>query len=104
MAEAEMQSETPLPPTTTSQEDLTHAGQRRINLIWERTQAIIAIAVTVTALAVVGCAAFIPVTGPIAVAAIVFVTNLASLVINSYFQRTNHTRIGGVDPRRDFGR
>jgi len=97
---------TPLAATTTAQEDLTHAGQRRVNIIWERTQAFIAGAVTVASLAVVSLAIFLPINGPIAMAGIVFVTNLASLVINSYFQRTNHTRVGGVGPKPGeyFGR
>jgi len=32
--------EKPLTPTTTAQEDIVTAGQRRINLIWEFTQGI----------------------------------------------------------------
>jgi len=38
--------EQPIAPKTTTQEDLTTAGQRRINIIWEVTQAIIAVAIT----------------------------------------------------------
>lgn len=41
-----MEPEKSLAPTTTTQEDLTTAGQRRVNLVWEFTQAMIAIAVT----------------------------------------------------------
>lgn len=36
-----------LTPTTTEQQDLTVAGQRKVNLIWEFTQASIAILVVV---------------------------------------------------------
>ncbi len=86
----------PLPATTTAQEDITTAGQRRVNLIWEYTQAVIAVLVTITALTVVGLCAFLPVGGSVAIAALVFVTNAFSLVIGAYFQRTNHQRVGGI--------
>lgn len=33
-------------PTTTNEQNITTAGQRRINLIWEFTQAIIAVSIT----------------------------------------------------------
>lgn len=88
-----------LPPTTTAQEDITRAGQRKVNLVWEHTQAIIAILVTATALGVVSLAAFLPVNGPVAIGAIVFVTNSFSLVIGAYFQRTNHQLVGGIGPK-----
>lgn len=35
-----------LPANTTEQEDIVTAGQRRINIIWEVTQAMIAVTVT----------------------------------------------------------
>jgi putative Mn2+ efflux pump MntP len=92
-------SQKPLPPTTTVQQDITHEGQRKVNLIWEHTQTAIAIAVTLAALIVVSLSAFLPVNGPIAVAALVFVTNAFSLVIGAYFQRTNHQLIGGTGPK-----
>lgn len=37
-----------VPPTTTAEEDLVTHGQRRVNLIWEVTQSIIAAGVTGT--------------------------------------------------------
>jgi hypothetical protein len=43
-----MSDQLSLPPTTTVQQDLTHAGQRKVNLIWEYTQELIAIVVVVT--------------------------------------------------------
>ncbi len=77
-------------PTTTLQEDLTTAGQRRINLIWEYTQAVIAIAVTVFTMV---CGAIsmwkdVPIPTIIAVA--------FGMVTGFYFSRTNHASIGGV--------
>lgn len=75
----------PLPPTTTEQEDITRAGQRRINLVWEYTQAIIAILIT---LAVIYCT----------IDKIDQQTLKDSflIVITMYFVRTNHKLIGGT--------
>lgn len=75
----------PVPPTTTVQQDLTFAGQRRVNLIWETTQALIALIITV---ALIYCAA----------------NNIESkelnyaffLIVTMYFVRTNHAKIGGT--------
>lgn len=75
----------PLPADTTEQDDITTLGQRRVNLIWETTQAAIAIMVTV---------------------ALIYISiyridaaeleNAFFLIIGFYFSRTNHTAIGGV--------
>lgn len=82
----------PLTPTTTAQQDLTFLGQRKINLIWEYSQAAIALIVVVCNM----------------VAALFYVFHqqdlnvppvLSSslfLVIGFYFGRTNHSQIGGV--------
>ena len=80
-----MDSQTSVAPTTTAQEDLTTAGQRRVNLIWEYTQATVTIIITCGALycAVVGIDAD--------------VLNFAFVaVISTYYARTNHAAIGGV--------
>lgn len=84
-----------LPARTTFQEDLMTAGQRHINLKWEGTQQVIAIAVTVAVLLV---CSYIIVLGDEALkqAAFIFLTNIAFLVVGTYFQRTNHTKTGGV--------
>jgi len=80
-----------LSPTTTSEQDLRTAGQRRINLIWEYSQAIIAI-IIVSANVLY---AFIPM-----FFAVVeqnksdMLPNAFFLVIGFYFGRTNHARIG----------
>lgn len=85
----------PLPPKTTAQQDLTTAGQRVINLKWESTQQIIA--VMVTAIVLINCS-YIVYSGSIDLkqAAFIFLTNIAFLVVGTYFQRTNHTKTGGV--------
>lgn len=74
-----------LPPTTTEQDDKVTAGQRRVNIMWECTQAAIAIMIT---------------------AAIIYnamkgiknedLTNAFFLIVSMYFVRTNHQLIGGV--------
>jgi hypothetical protein len=83
----------PLPPTTTAQQDLTTAGQRRINLIWEYTQAVIAVSVVVANM-IVGTAHGLG-SGP----SREFPTILSSslfLIVGFYFARSNHANIGGV--------
>lgn len=74
-----------LSPTTTAQEDITTAGQRRINIIWEYTQAAIAISIT---LAVIFCAITKTMNEQL--------SNAFFLIIGFYFSRTNHQAIGGV--------
>jgi len=75
----------PLAPTTTEQEDLTIAGQRRVNIIWEITQALIAILVTI---AFLYCE-----TQKVDSTA---VKMGFALIIGFYFSRTNHQAIGGT--------
>lgn len=79
-------------PNTTEQEDMTLAGQRRINLIWEFTQAIIAIAVI---LGYVGLVAYGAVSGK-DIKVPESMTNTLFLVVGFYFSRTNHAAVGGV--------
>lgn len=74
-----------MPPTTTAAEDATHAGQRRVSLLWEATQGIIAIGV-------VAALIFVEIRG----GSSSVLTTISSLVIGAYFARTNHTAIGGV--------
>lgn len=80
-----MQPATALPATTTAEEQTVTAGQRRINIIWEITQSLIAVMIT---------------------ASVVFIavnkiesdvlTNAFFLVVTLYFVRTNHTKVGGI--------
>jgi electron transfer flavoprotein alpha/beta subunit len=75
----------PLPPDTTAQNDLIAHGQRRINLIWETTQAIVTVLITSAAIycAVQKIEADI--------------VNFAFVaIVSTYYARTNHTKIGGV--------
>lgn len=63
----------------------TESGQRRINLIWESTQSLIAVAVTCAIISSV----FMEATSP-------ELSNAFFLVVGFYFGRTNHTKVGGV--------
>lgn len=89
----------PLAPDTTAEQDLKTHGQRRINLIWEVTQAAIALAVTTSTLYV---AAKLAVLRPAETAAFLLLSNAFFLVIGFYFGRTNHARMG--DPGRPEAR
>lgn len=73
-------------PTTTEEQDRHTANQRTINLVWETTQA--TIAVLVVGANVVG-AFYLPNENTI-------LGNAFFLVIGFYFGRTNHARTGGV--------
>lgn len=83
----------PLHPTTTVQEDLTVAGQRRINLIWEYTQSAIAVVVVTTTMAS-GIYSMLTNTILPTIISVAFGT-----VIGYYFARTNHQAIGGIGPK-----
>lgn len=91
-------------PTTTAAEDLTKAGQREINKIWENTQMKVALSVIWASLAVSGILAvggkFLG-TPDLQLAAIVFLFGVANLVTGFYFGRTNHSRTGGVGASHD---
>src|SRR5688572_23465111 len=80
-------------PTTTTQEDLTTAGQRRVNLIWESTQAAIAVIVIVANM--ITCVYMVIHRVPVGDYPPVLTAVLFS-VIGAYFSRTNHTAIGGT--------
>ena len=86
-------SNVPLPARTTAQQDLPTAGQRRVNLLWEYTQAIIAVVVTVCTMAAGAYATFNKSETPP-------VLNISfGMVIGFYFSRTNHAAIGGTGPK-----
>jgi hypothetical protein len=91
------------PPTTTEEQDLRTAGQRKINLIWEVTQMKVALSVVWASLLV---AIILSVMGKrlgsadLQLAGVVFLFGVANLVTGFYFGRTNHARIGD-DPMDD---
>lgn len=74
-----------LDPNTTIQQDMVVAGQRRINLIWEVTQAVIAIGITFASIYI----AVFKIESQL-------MANAFFLIVGFYFSRTNHASIGGV--------
>lgn len=80
-----MEPQLSVTPTTTVQQDMVVAGQRRINLIWELTQAVVAGLIT---LALIYC--------EISRIDSATIRNGFFLVIGFYFSRTNHSQIGGI--------
>jgi len=77
----------------TAEKSLITAGQRRINIIWEITQALIALTVTISAIYV---AASLALGGDTNSAAFLLLSNAFFVIIGFYFGRTNHQRTGGV--------
>lgn len=94
-----------LPPETTHQEDMVTAGQRAVNLLWETTQARIALVVIFVGMFVNASLICVLVisnkdisVNRLAVISIAlqFINLTAGIIIGFYFSRTNHTNIGGV--------
>lgn len=83
-----------LAPNTTAQDDLVTAGQRRINLIWEITQAVIAVSIT-------WAIVYMRIKGLESDGTL---TNAFFLIVSMYFIRTNHKLIGGVPSQKYEGR
>jgi len=67
------------------EKSMVTAGQRKINIIWEVTQALVAVSIT---LAVIYCAINKIVSQEL--------TNAFFLIVGFYFSRTNHSKTGGV--------
>lgn len=84
--------------TAATEQSRKTSGQRRINLIWETTQAIIALGVTGGTLYV---AARLALRQQAEVGAFLLLSNAFFLVIGFYFSRTNHTKTGGIGARTD---
>lgn len=74
-----------LAPLTTEQEDITTAGQRKVNLIWEFTQSSIAVIITMATIYT-----------EIKQLESQAMSNAFFLIVSMYFVRTNHKLIGGV--------
>jgi uncharacterized oligopeptide transporter (OPT) family protein len=92
MSTSEIAPEQSLAPTTTTQQDITLAGQRKVNLIWEFTQAAVALMVVGANIAVWLRMSFVNATNPIPEG----LSNALFLIVGFYFSRTNHAAIGGV--------
>lgn len=84
--------------STTAEQDRHSLGQRRVNLVWEATQAIIALSVIGVTLYVDGIIAIYGKTiVEIQSSALMQLNVMAALVTGFYFGRTNHERTGGVN-------
>lgn len=81
------------PPTTTRAEDQKAEGQRGINVIWERTQQIIALSAVGVGLSVAGFEVLRG--GPRAEASLNLITAIVSSVTGFYLSRTNHVKSSG---------
>jgi ABC-type bacteriocin/lantibiotic exporter with double-glycine peptidase domain len=79
-------------PTTTEEQQKVSASQRKVNLVWEYSQSVIAFMVTIATLSV--CVILV-MRGDTTVA-LQLLSNAFFLIIGFYFGRTNHTRTGGV--------
>jgi hypothetical protein len=93
-----------MPDSTEAEKEKTTAGQRRINLIWETTQAkialfVVVVGVSVNALVIVLSILYIKnvSVNQLALVSIClqFINLTAGIVIGFYFSRTNHQAIGG---------
>lgn len=89
-----------LPPQTTAQQDITTAGQRKVNLIWEYTQALVAV-IVVLANVIAWLAVIFRVESPKIPEGL---SNSLFLIVGFYFSRTNHAAIGGIGdkPRNEY--
>lgn len=83
--------DTNLPAETTKEQDLKTAGQRQINLTWERTQASIAILVVGANVLFAFVSPYLP---KQELDKGTLLANAFFLVIGFYFGRTNHARMG----------
>jgi hypothetical protein len=69
-----------------SQAALVTQGQRRVNLLWESTQAIIALGTVLTVLVLALNNIRVP----------EVLQNMVFFIVGAYFSRTNHEKKGGV--------
>lgn len=91
----EQQSALSLEPTTTHQEDLTTAGQRKVNLVWEYTQSAIVIFVVLSNM----IAALFNVFHKVDLNVPAVLSSALFMVLGFYLGRTNHAAIGGIGPQ-----
>ncbi len=78
---------------TTAEQDRKTAAQRRVNILWEATQSVVALSVTFATLYV---AVNLTLRVTATESAFILLSNAFFLIIGFYFGRTNHQRTGGV--------
>lgn len=81
---------------TESETSLRTEGQRKINLIWEATQALVTILVVASTLFIAGSLVLSDGDEDNRAAAFLLLSNAFFMIVTAYYQRTNHTRTGGV--------
>lgn len=87
----------PVRATTTSEEDMHSASQRKVNLIWERTQMTIALIVVVATMV---AGVYLALTGHPEARMPTILSVAFGTVVGFYFGRTNHQYVGGVQVGR----
>lgn len=100
-ADAAAPAQPSVPPTTTSEQDLRTAGQRKLNMVWEMTQASIAIGVVAANIIYVFVQWFSKASDDRSKS--LLLESAFFLVVGFYFGRTNHARIGDLGPRTPRG-
>lgn len=70
---------------SSNEQERKTAGQRKVNLVWEVTQALVALLVT-------GATIYCAILGKEST----LLGNAFTLIIALYFVRTNHTKVGGI--------
>lgn len=86
-----------LPPETTEEENTVTAGQRKVNIMWESTQRLIALVITgFTTLALFIVSIGLTKVDDKQANALMQLVAMTLLVLGFYFSRTNHVNIGGT--------
>lgn len=85
-----------------AEDDRVSLGQRRINMAWEITQALVVLIITGTGMFTSAQLAMR--NDPTAITAFLLISNAVFLVIGFYFGRTNHQRVGGIGGEKVSGR
>lgn len=97
-----------LAPTTTEQQDVTTAGQRYINRVWEFTQSAIALMTVISGVLINSIIIFFVILKDAEVStsqlslisiSLQFINLTTGIIIGFYFSRTNHSAQGGVGPK-----
>jgi hypothetical protein len=86
-----------LAANTTQEEDRKSAGQRGINLLWETTQARIAVSIVAANIIYAFASPFMPAQAKEMAQVL---SNALFAVMGFYFGRTNHTSFGNVKESR----
>lgn len=81
-----------IPPNTTAEENLHSASQRRVNMVWEYTQSLIALMVVATTMIIVVILVYRTEYDK----ALQLLSSMVFLILGFYYGRTNHEKVGGV--------